>query len=68
MKFFTYVFAVTAASSAAAHTIFVSVNGGKVGDGVRVPSYDGVCCSFILHVASFGPLVIKTISNQSTSL
>jgi len=31
-----------AASSASAHTIFVSVNGGAVGDGVRVPSYDGV--------------------------
>ncbi|KAI4606573.1 hypothetical protein J4E80_010109 [Alternaria sp. BMP 0032] len=30
-----------AASSASAHTIFVSVNGGAVGDGVRVPSYDG---------------------------
>jgi cellulase len=24
-----------------AHTIFVSVNSGAVGDGVRVPSYDG---------------------------
>jgi hypothetical protein len=29
------------ATTASAHTIFVSVNGGKVGDGVRVPSYDG---------------------------
>jgi hypothetical protein len=30
------------ASSASAHTIFVSLNGGAVGDGVRVPTYDGV--------------------------
>ncbi|KAF2818774.1 hypothetical protein CC86DRAFT_432830 [Ophiobolus disseminans] len=29
------------ATSASAHTIFVSVNNGAVGDGVRVPSYDG---------------------------
>jgi hypothetical protein len=29
------------ATSASAHTIFVSLNGGKVGDGVRVPTYDG---------------------------
>ncbi|KAH3939352.1 hypothetical protein HBI56_012950 [Parastagonospora nodorum] len=38
MKLSTTLFFATAAS---AHTIFVSVNGGKVGDGVRVPSYDG---------------------------
>jgi hypothetical protein len=38
MKLSTPLFFATAAS---AHTIFVSVNGGKVGDGVRVPSYDG---------------------------
>jgi len=29
------------ASAASAHTIFVSVNNGAVGDGVRVPTYDG---------------------------
>ncbi|KAK7189328.1 endoglucanase II [Paraphaeosphaeria sporulosa] len=30
-----------AASSASAHTIFVSLNNGAIGDGVRVVSYDG---------------------------
>ncbi|KAL5114973.1 hypothetical protein ACEQ8H_007146 [Pleosporales sp. CAS-2024a] len=29
------------AAAASAHTIFLSVNDGKVGDGVRVPTYDG---------------------------
>lgn len=29
------------ASSASAHTIFLAVNNGAVGDGVRVPTYDG---------------------------
>ncbi|RMZ69346.1 glycosyl hydrolase family 61 [Pyrenophora seminiperda CCB06] len=29
------------ASSTSAHTIFLSLNGGAVGDGVRVPTYDG---------------------------
>ncbi|EMD89537.1 glycoside hydrolase family 61 protein [Bipolaris maydis ATCC 48331] len=29
------------ASSTTAHTIFLSLNGGAVGDGVRVPTYDG---------------------------
>jgi hypothetical protein len=38
MKFSTPLLFAIATS---AHTIFVSVNGGKVGDGVRVPSYDG---------------------------
>ncbi|KAF2844978.1 lytic polysaccharide monooxygenase [Plenodomus tracheiphilus IPT5] len=43
MKFSTSLVLVAAGSAVSAHTIFVSVNGGKVGDGVRVPSYDGVC-------------------------
>lgn len=34
--------ALAAASSASAHSIFVSLNSGAVGDGVRVVSYDGV--------------------------
>jgi hypothetical protein len=38
MKLFT---PLALASAASAHTIFLSVNGGAVGDGVRVPSYDG---------------------------
>jgi hypothetical protein len=38
MKLFTPLVLATAAS---AHTIMLSVNGGAVGDGVRVPSYDG---------------------------
>ena len=42
MKFSTGLTIAAAASSASAHTIFVSLNGGAVGDGVRVPSYDGV--------------------------
>jgi hypothetical protein len=29
------------ATSASAHTIFLSLNGGGIGDGVRVPTYDG---------------------------
>ncbi|KAF1941249.1 hypothetical protein EJ02DRAFT_444920 [Clathrospora elynae] len=42
MKFSTSLtFAVAAASTASAHSIFVSLNNGAVGDGVRVPSYDG---------------------------
>ncbi|KAF2877165.1 glycosyl hydrolase family 61-domain-containing protein [Massariosphaeria phaeospora] len=43
MKFCTSLLAAVAAaaSTASAHTIFLSVNGGAVGDGVRVPSYDG---------------------------
>jgi hypothetical protein len=41
MKFSTPLLVATAASSVSAHTIFLSLNGGKVGDGVRVPSYDG---------------------------
>jgi hypothetical protein len=41
MKLSTPLVLAAAASSVSAHTIFVSVNGGKVGDGVRVPSYDG---------------------------
>ncbi|KAF2254770.1 lytic polysaccharide monooxygenase [Trematosphaeria pertusa] len=41
MKFSTSLALAAAASTASAHTIFVSLNGGKVGDGVRVPSYDG---------------------------
>jgi cellulase len=45
MKFSTPVLLAAAASSASAHTIFVSLNDGAVGDGVRVPSYDGVCPS-----------------------
>jgi hypothetical protein len=40
MKFTTPLLFATAAS---AHTIFLSVNGGKVGDGVRVTSNDIVC-------------------------
>lgn len=42
MKFSTSFVLAAAASSATAHTIFVSLNNGAVGDGVRVPSYDGV--------------------------
>ena len=42
MKLSTPLVLAAAATSASAHTIFVSVNGGAVGDGVRVPSYDGV--------------------------
>jgi hypothetical protein len=42
MKFSTSLAIAAAASSASAHTIFLSVNNGAVGDGVRVPSYDGV--------------------------
>ena len=42
MKLSTSLAIAAAASSATAHTIFVSLNGGAVGDGVRVPSYDGV--------------------------
>ena len=42
MKFSTSLALAAAASSASAHTIFLSVNNGAVGDGVRVPSYDGV--------------------------
>ncbi|KAF2264459.1 hypothetical protein CC78DRAFT_580533 [Lojkania enalia] len=41
MKITTSLALAAAASSASAHTIFVSLNGGAVGDGVRVPSYDG---------------------------
>ncbi|KAL6712374.1 hypothetical protein ACN47E_000251 [Coniothyrium glycines] len=41
MKFSSSLALAAAASSASAHTIFTSLNGGKVGDGVRVPSYDG---------------------------
>ncbi|KAF2009342.1 lytic polysaccharide monooxygenase [Aaosphaeria arxii CBS 175.79] len=41
MKLTTNLTLAVAASTASAHTIFVSLNGGKVGDGVRVPSYDG---------------------------
>ncbi|KAH8726915.1 glycoside hydrolase [Phaeosphaeriaceae sp. PMI808] len=41
MKFSTPLVLAAAASSASAHTIFLSVNNGKVGDGVRVPTYDG---------------------------
>ena len=42
MKLSTPLIVAAAASSATAHTIFLSLNGGAVGDGVRVPSYDGV--------------------------
>lgn len=42
MKLSTPLALAAAASSATAHTIMVSVNSGAVGDGVRVPSYDGV--------------------------
>ncbi|KAH7345852.1 glycoside hydrolase [Pyrenochaeta sp. MPI-SDFR-AT-0127] len=41
MKLSTPLVLAAAASSASAHTIFSSVNGGKHGDGVRVPSYNG---------------------------
>ncbi|ORX97689.1 glycoside hydrolase [Clohesyomyces aquaticus] len=41
MKISTSLAVAAAVSSASAHTIFVSLNGGAVGDGVRVPSYDG---------------------------
>ena len=42
MRLSTPLVLAAAASSASAHTIFLSLNGGAVGDGVRVPSYDGV--------------------------
>lgn len=42
MKFTSSLALAAAASSASAHTIFLSLNGGAVGDGVRVPEYDGV--------------------------
>lgn len=45
MKFSSTLALAAAASSASGHTIFLSLNGGKVGDGVRVPTYDGVCLS-----------------------
>ncbi|KAF2643531.1 hypothetical protein P280DRAFT_447232 [Massarina eburnea CBS 473.64] len=41
MKFTTSLVLAAVASSASGHTIFVSLNDGKVGDGIRVPSYDG---------------------------
>ncbi|KAF2192338.1 lytic polysaccharide monooxygenase [Zopfia rhizophila CBS 207.26] len=41
MKFSSSIAAAAALSSASAHTIFVSLNNNAVGDGVRVPSYDG---------------------------
>ncbi|KAL1612064.1 hypothetical protein SLS60_000287 [Paraconiothyrium brasiliense] len=41
MKFSTSLAVAAAASTASAHTIFVSLNSGAVGDGVRVVSYDG---------------------------
>ncbi|KAF2000286.1 lytic polysaccharide monooxygenase [Amniculicola lignicola CBS 123094] len=41
MKISTSLAFAAAASSVSAHTIFVSLNNGAVGDGVRVPSYDG---------------------------
>ncbi|KAF1964858.1 endoglucanase II [Bimuria novae-zelandiae CBS 107.79] len=41
MKFSASLAFAAAASSASAHTIFTSLNGGAVGDGVRVVSYDG---------------------------
>lgn len=48
MKFTTSLALAAAASSASAHTIFVSLNGGAVGDGVRVAQYDGVRLCFLL--------------------
>jgi hypothetical protein len=42
MKLSTSLALAAAASSASAHTIFVSLNNGAIGDGVRVVSYDGV--------------------------
>ena len=53
MKFSTSLALAAAASSASAHTIFVSLNGGAVGDGVRVPTYDGVCLLTPYFIASF---------------
>ena len=53
MKFSTSLALAAAASSASAHTIFLSLNGGAVGDGVRVPSYDGV--SLLPILPSFSP-------------
>ncbi|CAN9285119.1 unnamed protein product [Alternaria alternata] len=41
MKLSTSLVLAAAATSTSAHTIFLSVNGGAVGDGVRVPTYDG---------------------------
>jgi cellulase len=41
MKFSSSITLAAVASSASAHTIFVSLNDNAVGDGVRVPSYDG---------------------------
>lgn len=42
MKLSTSLVLAAATTSTSAHTIFLSVNGGAVGDGVRVPTYDGV--------------------------
>jgi hypothetical protein len=60
MKFSTSLAIVAAASSASAHTIMVSVNGGAVGDGVRVPSYDGVC--LILNFSALCPSPIRRLT------
>jgi hypothetical protein len=51
MKISSSLVLAAAASSASAHTIFVSLNDGAVGDGVRVPSYDGVCPSLPLYLS-----------------
>jgi len=58
MKFSTSLALAAAASTASAHTIFLSLNGGAVGDGVRVPSYDGVSLSFHAHLNSLLPQVL----------
>jgi cellulase len=67
MKLSTSIAIAAAASSATAHTIFVSLNGGAVGDGVRVPSYDGVSSpSHILSQA--GTEQLLTVSQPITDV
>ncbi|KAF2438806.1 lytic polysaccharide monooxygenase [Karstenula rhodostoma CBS 690.94] len=58
----------TAASTASAHTIFVSLNNGAVGDGVRVVSYDGVRLptpSHYLPTPTNAPQPIQDVSSTA---
>jgi hypothetical protein len=67
MKFSTSLVFAAAASPASAHTIFLSVNNGAVGDGVRVPSYDGVRPSSSLLYSSLPtPHVLTHLSLSTT--
>ncbi|KAH7119833.1 glycoside hydrolase [Dendryphion nanum] len=68
MKFTAGITLAAAASSVSAHTIFVSLNGGKVGDGVRVPSYDGPITEVASNdiVCNGGPNPTKATSTVIT--